>query len=196
MEDEIDELRKQIAELTDGAGAPLHENSLHTDDLTPAPVPAEVAKVGGDHEALYSLMESVKMLWKLAERNGWLDDKQLTQELQWTLDGPAEGPAEGPADDNQAMAKSQAPKDDAPPRAPPTPSATAQQLGRVRAQAIIDEIRQQTAPTPIQIPKMPSPSSQHAYFAPASLLSWLPSFDGINTFFSCATAPSFDFSLP
>lgn len=192
MEDEIDVLRQQIAQLTQGAGVPLNENSLHTDDLTPAPVPAEVAKVGGDHESLYSLMESVKVLWKLAERNGWLNDKQLTQELQWTLDGPSEAPA----DDDKASDKAQAPRDEAPQRAPPTTSATAQQLGRARAQAIIDEVRQQTAPTPIQTPKMPSPSSEHASFAPASLLSWLPSFDGINTFFSCATAPSFDFSLP
>ncbi|WFD03074.1 hypothetical protein MOBT1_001763 [Malassezia obtusa] len=78
FEEKIEELHHQVEELK-AAIPPGQQLSL------PGREPPSNAG-SSESQALYSLTESVQLLWKLAERHGWVDNKAFVQEMHWALD--------------------------------------------------------------------------------------------------------------
>ena len=77
----------------------------------------------------------------------------------------------------------------------PAVSPSARELGQRRAQAIIDEIRQQTSPTPIQLPHFSNEGSASAGGV-SSLFSWLPVVHDPRSYLQWISAPAFEALSP
>lgn len=191
FEEKIEELHHQVEELK-AAIPPGQQLSL------PGREPPSNAG-SSESQALYSLTESVQLLWKLAERHGWVDNKAFVQEMHWALD---EEDKEAEQDKVNQTAHEPRPAATLPtpdktpasanPPTTPSPSPSAEELGRRRAQAIIDEIRQQTSPTPIQLPRLPTSSTSSM----SSWFSWLPVVHDPRSYLQWTSAPAFEALSP
>ncbi|WFD44059.1 hypothetical protein MPSI1_002724 [Malassezia psittaci] len=198
VDDKFEELQHELRELRDIV---QHGHTPTKSDV------ALTTPKSADEQALHSLRLSTQLLWKLAERHGWLSDQSLVEEMHWALQDESEpnkqaridsdsdavlhpnsdaslrsrashtpdassgkqlnvpptassqatGPVSHESQPSQAPEASQTPSQESNNGSP-----SAQELGRQRAHAIIQEIRQQTSPTPIQLPSLDSMRSGSA----------------------------------
>ena len=202
IDDHIEELRQEIQLLKETIP---HGNHPPTID---APAPSHASS--GQEQTLYSLNESVQLLWKLAARHGWLDNKPLVEEMRWALESSDHERAK----EQESKTLEQPTHSLAPNAANTTPydenkdkdassktstsssvSPSAKKLGQQRAQAIVDEIRQQTSPTPIQLPRFSSGGSANTG-GMSSLFSWLPVVHDPRSYLQWTSAPAFELLSP
>lgn len=176
LKSQIDALSQQV-QATNGEGPALLGDGAEILAIAPP-----VTGASQDRQAIYSLMESVKVLWSLAEKNGWLKEDQFAEEMQSALGHADQVEAGLPGGQQDASGE-------------PTPSAEVQDMARQRAKAIVTEVRRQTAPTPVTLPTMPSipgAGGAQTFLSPTSLLSWLPAAHAARSYLHMATTPSVD----
>ncbi|WFC99556.1 hypothetical protein MYAM1_002301 [Malassezia yamatoensis] len=198
VEERFEELQQELRELRDVI---QHGHTPTNSDVAPT-TPKSV-----DEQALHSLRLSTQLLWKLAERHGWLSDRSLVEEMHWALQDDSDPNKQAKIDSGsdvmlhhksdtildsrtshtpdtssgrQSGASQTVPSQETDPASPKSQSSqapealqtppqessngspNAQELGQQRAHAIIQEIRQQTSPTPIQLPSLDSMRSGSA----------------------------------
>ncbi|WFC96233.1 hypothetical protein MBRA1_002889 [Malassezia brasiliensis] len=206
IDDRIEELRQEIQLLKESIPHGHHRPTLDAPTSSPTS--------SGQEQTLYSLNESVHLLWKLAARHGWLDNKPLIEEMRWALESDDHERSKEretqsleqrahslapnaanttPYDENQGVSAPS--KTSVSASNTDTASPTAKELGQRRAQAIIDEIRQQTSPTPVQLPRLSNGGSASASSV-SSLFSWLPVVHDPRSYLQWISAPAFEALSP
>lgn len=188
IEEQIEALQRQVDELN--ASLSSSENSLQLSSSPPK-------GLSNEQQTLYSLIESVQLMWKLAERNGWLESQSLTQEIQRALQGDDSEPGRethpGDSERSSAPVPSAHEKASTESHAPSaSPSLSSPELGEQRARAVIEEIRLQTSPTPIQLPRLPTSDST----ASLGVFSWLLPLSLSPSYMRWMATPGFDIMSP
>ena len=146
LEDEIVLLKNQVEDLNQNMKQMLIEDDQSFPGISPWQHVSQYGSTStGVSEQYLSLLQSVQLLWKLAEQHGWLKEPaSFSRELQWMLDektdvsyDKGQEPKLKRSEDDVSEIDDHASTD--------TSSSRFKKISQERARAIVNEIRQMMA---------------------------------------------------